>query len=263
MIKRILSLLAALLLTCSFACAEGFVAPAELSEDESNLLSLVGLDFGVNIYDFEAPEGTKAVLLTLWELQNGGWEVMNEFSIALEEDCTAGRFALISEECLGADLFASIWTEISAGSGTAGDASSLDLWSMSISTDSLYEKTSAVLDTKVPLMIQFLCEHEEMTYAELPLYHTPEAIEHTDHAYAVTAAFLSQTEAEYYGWEADDWSSWDEDWADEDWADEDWADWDEDWADDDWADWDEDDGWYEDESPEPESWLEKLLNSGF
>lgn len=74
--KKLLCLLTALLLCllplCS-AAGDGWIADAELSEEEWELKQLLHQDETWGPYEFKAPEGARYITLVCWEMKDGQW----------------------------------------------------------------------------------------------------------------------------------------------------------------------------------------------
>ena len=200
--KRCVALLLVMFLSLSAAAAEGWVAPMELNTDEENMLSMLGMSDDTHIYEYVAPEGAKTARLTLQELQGWRWGVLSEVTLSMEDFGTEGRIVLVYRECLGVDLYASLWTENGYVSGQDHIEPDFDLWTMNISTDRLPERTEIpAVGVSVPLMVQCLSDAAEMTDADLTLYGMPFVFADCDRVYAVVVTFLDVTEAELYGWD--------------------------------------------------------------
>lgn len=201
MMKRLMILLTVLLLGCSAACAEGFVAPAALSGEEQNMLSLMGMEFDTTILDFVMPEGARTALLTLWSLQNGAWQEQSVISLSLEETGGKGRIALRSQACFGADLYMCLWTAEGCTASADDNEPEFDLWSMNGGTEWLWEEASVALGAVQPVAMQAFFTAEEMPFFDLTCYERPEGLAGFDHAYAVTLSFSELTEEQLYDWE--------------------------------------------------------------
>lgn len=209
--KRFLSLLAALLMLCGVAAAEGMVAPTELTQAEMDMLDLMGMQWGVHIYDFTAPEDAKTVVLTLWELEDGQWASRTTATISLEDYGMAGRIALQSTDCLGFDLYMCLWTPDGYTSIGSDDEMPEELWVMNMAVEDLWEQANVALEDVQPLLMEFLCDEVEMPETGLHLWAQPEALGVFDGVYAVTVQFIAVTESEYYEMdEDDDWIEWED-----------------------------------------------------
>lgn len=200
MLKRFMILLTALLLCCGAAAAEGRVAPADLNRDEENMLALMSLEYGTSILDFTMPDGAKTVILTLWALDDGAWEERSVTTLTLEDNAS-GRIALRSEDCLGADLYQSIWTEDGYVSGADDNEPEFDLWSMNGGTDWLCEEVLLTLDSVQPLALQAFTAAPDVPDFDLSGFESPEKLRAFDHVYVVTLSFSELTEEQLYGWE--------------------------------------------------------------
>lgn len=63
-----------LLLSVSASAEAGWISKAELTDDEWNLLQLLGMDEAEPPYDFKAPDGAKYLTLIVWQMQDGQWK---------------------------------------------------------------------------------------------------------------------------------------------------------------------------------------------
>ena len=72
--KKFTALLICLLLLLPVAAsAEGWIANATFSEEETALMRLLRMDEGFGPYDFQAPEGATQLTLTAWTIENDQW----------------------------------------------------------------------------------------------------------------------------------------------------------------------------------------------
>lgn len=207
MMKRFLTLLLALMLCCGTAFAEGVVGPAELNADEENLLALLGMHFGVHIFDFVAPEGAKTARLTLWTRENGAWSAGTEVVLSVEGEGRQGRIAMVCGDSLSAGLLLSLWTPEGNTAIQDGNEPDFDVWSLNSGMETLWESADAPLNAEIPLALQVFSAAEEMAEIYLSLYADPAAID-GDRVFAVTVNFLDVTEEEYWDAGEEDWPDW-------------------------------------------------------
>lgn len=222
MLKRLVSLLLALLMMGGAALAEGLLAPAEgslapaeLNEAEENMVDMLGMSGCAYFFDFEAPEGAKTIVLTQWELVQGEWVQSSAFTLSLEDCGMTGRLVLVTRESIPQDLYAAIWTEYGSTATENGSEPDFDPWSMDMSTDVLWDRIALATGQQTAVMMQCLNaapeweEGEEMpeaepVWADCTLFASPESFASCDRVYAVTVSFIEQSESEYFDMEADD-----------------------------------------------------------
>lgn len=79
--KRLLSLLMCLMLLPAIAAAEnGWIASAQLTEEEWQLFCLLRMDDDSGPYEFKAPEGANYITLTVLEFVDGQWAEFSDSS---------------------------------------------------------------------------------------------------------------------------------------------------------------------------------------
>ncbi len=87
MMKKLISLLLCLILFLPAAALaeDGWIAGAELSDEEEQLLALLNMDEEYGPYEFKAPDGANYITLTVLELVDGQWAEFSSLSKELTQ----------------------------------------------------------------------------------------------------------------------------------------------------------------------------------
>ena len=190
MIRRLLMLLAGLVLLCVPACAEGLIDAGEWEAGLPSVASPEQITFS-----FRAPEETPMTVVTLWELRAGAWEPR----MILPMRCDAGQIGLRCGESLGRGLIISLTEE--RRYLTAEDVGDPLVSPQGAASTRVFltDAIPALPETEYPIALQL--HPETPAEADLAMYHAPEDVP-AGQAYAVTVCFTVRSEAEIYGWGA-------------------------------------------------------------
>ena len=115
--KKLISLLLCLMLLLPAAALaeDGWIANADYSDEEWQLIRLLGLDEDYGPYEFKAPEGAAYITLICWKLEDGQWteilrvpreltapESQNELTITVtQQEDGSWRSALSAQKASG------------------------------------------------------------------------------------------------------------------------------------------------------------------
>lgn len=232
--KKLISLLMCMMLLLpAVALAEnGWIANAELSDEEEQLLSLLHMDEDFGPYEFKAPEGANYITLTVLELVDGKWVEISDFSKELtqipqqtsvtltatqQEDgtwSTAVRQPRTGADqpdgriyIDGYDLPDHIWLVLqlpgndypdSVGiySEEELDLSGLYCWRRTFlhpeQQGYLQQKAVAVLNEPTLLELYGCTREWHSSVPDFSEFNTPETFAEFDYAYAVTATFSAE-----------------------------------------------------------------------
>lgn len=196
--KKLLSvLLAAAFLLLFTACAtepagpsQMQLAPGNLTDEEKNLLTLVGSSQTASLFDFQLDDSIQSVNVERYELDaNGAWRSFGggSFSVSAGE----GRIALSLDPRRNEIRFA-----VQGEGGTSALQHEYpvdDFADMAISTTILSEPVDIVAGQEIPLLVQVLTRSNEVYSYSVEEFFTPESYAQHDyeHVYAVTVTFLA------------------------------------------------------------------------
>jgi len=182
-----------ILITVSACTAEQapqmYIERAKLTEQEQDIVNLLGADVNQLIYDFKLDETVKSVSINTYELRDGEWVLINGGG-GLQFTDTEGR-ASIDFDSLDEGLRIAIQSE-SNSSATAYTKDIEDDDSLiSRATSSLSDRTEIEYDKEIPLAVQIASSKSEVISYSVEYFSTPEeyAKHGYENVYAVTIIF--------------------------------------------------------------------------
>ena len=231
MMKKLVSLLLCLMLFLPAAALaeDGWIAGAELSDEEEQLLALLNMDEEYGPYEFKAPDGANHLTLTVLELVDGQWVEFSKFTKELTQTPPQTSVTLtatqqadgtwrtdVQQPRIGADrpdgrIYIDGYdlpNNITLSISSFGDdypklvhvfqeeeivTNGMYCWRRTFHQPEqkgyLQQKAVAVLNEPTLLEL-YVCTREwPSRVPNFPKFNTPEAFTSFDHAFAVTATF--------------------------------------------------------------------------
>ena len=201
--KRYISLLlASLALLALTACGaekdkeeeEGSmtIQPAQLSEEETALTELLGLEMrGYSMYDFQV-SGIKSIKISAYELVGSGWSPVYT-GLTSHTSTDAGRIALMLGK-MNEGVTVRYQCE-DGGGGPSFIMPGSEEIGLSYATSTLTAPKSVELDQEIPLAIQIATTQNEIYSYDVQYFGMPrEYAKHGyEHVYAVTVTFSANS----------------------------------------------------------------------
>ncbi len=193
--KRIWTLLLCAVLSFSLsACAENnlnqmYIEEAQLTEEEKNIVELLGLNQEYRLYDFSIDDTVKSMRINTYELIDGEWHIVAGGGGQAFED-SEGRLALGFDN-IADGLRIATQSEHSSGSTSYFKESKNDITGMGCATSTLTDKKEIVYDQEIPLAIQIITSKNEVHSYVVDYFFQPEEYEKHDYeyVYAITVLF--------------------------------------------------------------------------
>ena len=205
--KRIAALALAVLMTLGLAAcgakkedsktesADMVIRPVELSEEETALTELLGLEMGdYHLYEFQLGEesGVQSVRLAVYELAGGEWaEISTHFRPV--SDAT-GRIALTYGKITDG-VTITVQSESGTGSSSYTPTPEDDVSGMACATSMLTSAAGIEPEGEIPLAIQIVTAKGQITSYEVQYFGMPrEYVKHDyEHVYAITVLFSQKS----------------------------------------------------------------------
>ena len=194
--KRIAALLCSLSLMALAACAvqpgevEQSIQPARLTQEEQDIVQLLGMGDDSLIYDFELDGTAQSVEICAYQLLDGGWQPLT--SGARQLTGTEGRLAL-RFEIIGDGVCTSV---------QSGHHGSSDSWSspepvqgeeLGWHTAVRSDRTEIAYEQEIPLVVQFGGSGSAVPSFGVDGFFTPGDYTGCEYAYAITVRFSQKT----------------------------------------------------------------------
>ncbi len=192
-IKRLdgLVLLALSLCACSSTSSSMNIAPAELNDDEKQILQLIGEDKKDRVYDFSLDENVKQAVFQLYELVGDEWQLLS--SDAMDFQATNGRFAL-EFDILGEDLRIALQDQNGVQSSSSTPSDEFANTSMSKTLSTLGQAQEIVYYQEIQLAIQILTNKNNIHSYIVDKFFQPQLYAEYDYeyVYALTVTFSTK-----------------------------------------------------------------------
>ncbi len=197
--KKFLVFLMTLVLLMSLAACKSdgrpYIEPAQLSEEEKSIASLLGLDTEHRIYDFVLDDTVQSMELSVYALKNGAWEPVSDGARIFEDE--KGRIAVGFDKIAEGFRFA-VQSKSHGGADSYVSDSEYDFTGMAVHTTALADRTEIVYEEEIPLAVQIVTSKNEVRSFGPEGFENPEAYAEFgyEHVYAVTVRFSQRTVAE-------------------------------------------------------------------
>lgn len=182
-------LLAAALCACAAAPQKMTIAPAELTEDEKKIATLLTPNTSYSIFDFTMDDTVKSIQINRYRLENSQWAPAGGCG-SFAFDGTNGRIALISD---GDHTPSRIALQGESGSSaiTYHLPDDLDTAGMTSAAAYLSEAQTIVYEQETPLQIQIFTTQNSISSYDVSTFSEPEryAQYNYEQVYAITITF--------------------------------------------------------------------------
>lgn len=203
--KKKLSMLLMMTLTASLcACSRAwtgagekmYIEPAQLTEEEQQLASLLGANAGQRIFDFVLDDAVQSIQVNSYRLIDGQWELEIGGGGQAFSD-TSGRIALGFDK-LTEGLRIAVQSEHSGDSTSYKREEDEEFTDMAYATSVLSNKTEITYEKEIPLAIQVVTSKNNIMLYAADYFECPEEYEKLGYesVYAITVRF-SQNSAAY------------------------------------------------------------------
>lgn len=166
-----------------------YIEKAKLTQEELNILELLGVDDGDIIYDFQVSDKIKAIQINTYELENGKWKLIAGGGGRTFKD-TNGRIAL-SAENIAKGCRIAIQSENNKGSDSYTTEISQDQENMGRATSYLTNMEEIIYEEEIPLVIQIQTSKNTISSYDVAYFNQPEEYSGHgyEHVYAITVRF--------------------------------------------------------------------------
>ena len=174
-----------------------YIETAQLTEEEEEIASLLGLNTEQRIYDFTLDESVQSIQVNTYRLIDGEWKLEAGGGGQAFSD-TTGRIALGFEPLDEGNRIA-IKSEHTDGSTEYKSERNEDLNEIgSFVTSVLSGKTEVVYEKEIPLAVQIITSKNEVVSYQVDYFHSPEEYEKLGYegVFAITVRFSQKTVAE-------------------------------------------------------------------
>ena len=174
-----------------------YIEPAQLTEEEEEIASLLGLNTEQRIYDFTLDESVQSIQVNTYRLMDGEWKLEAGGGGQAFSD-TTGRIALGFERLDEGNRIA-IQSEHTDGSTEYKSERNEDLNEIgSFATSVLPGKAEVVYEKEIPLAVQIITSKNEVVSYQVDYFHSPEEYEKLGYegVFAITVRFSQKTVAE-------------------------------------------------------------------
>lgn len=174
-----------------------YIEPAQLTEEEEEIASLLGLNTEQRIYDFTLDESVQSIQVNTYRLMDGEWKLETGGGGQAFSD-TTGRIALGFERLDEGNRIA-IQSEHTDGSTEYKSERNEDLNEIgSFATSVLSGKAEVVYEKEIPLAVQIITSKNEVVSYRVDYFHSPEEYEKLGYegVFAITVRFSQKTVAE-------------------------------------------------------------------
>lgn len=174
-----------------------YIETAQLTEEEEEIASLLGLNTEQRIYDFTLDESVQSIQVNTYRLIDGEWKLEAGGGGQAFSD-TTGRIALGFERLDEGNRIA-IQSEHTDGSTEYKSERNEDLNEIgSFVTSVLSGKTEVVYEKEIPLAVQIITSKNEVVSYQVDYFHSPEEYEKLGYegVFAITVRFSQKTVAE-------------------------------------------------------------------
>ena len=153
-----------------------YIGPAQLTEEEEKIATLLGLDTQQKIYDFVLDKTVQSIQVNTYRLMDGEWKLEAGGGGQAFSD-VEGRIALFFER-LDKSLRTAIQSEHTGGSTKYDSERNEDLNEIkNYTTSILSEKTEFAYEEEIPLAVQIITSKNEVVSYQVDYFNSPEEYE--------------------------------------------------------------------------------------
>lgn len=173
-----------------------YIEAAQLTEEEKQIASLLGLNTEHRIFDFVLDDRVQSMQVNTYELLDGEWRMISGGGGQAFSDAE-GRIALGFDN-IAEGLRIAVQSEHTGGSTTYTPDPADDFAGMGYATSTLNDPTEIVYEQEIPLVVQIVTAKDEIHSYMVEYFHTPEeyAKHGYEYVYAITVCFSQKTVAE-------------------------------------------------------------------
>ena len=168
-----------------------YLQPAQLTEEEENIVELLGLDPQHHIFDFSADDSIQSIQVNTYQLRDGAWDLISGGGGYTFTDLS-GRLALGFDK-IPNGLRAALQSEDICGSTSHNANPETDFEGMGCANSFLSNQTDIVYEQELPLAIQIITEKNEITSYQVEYFSHPEEYTEYEYVYAITVRFSQKT----------------------------------------------------------------------
>lgn len=170
-----------------------YIEPAQLTEEETDIVNLLGINQGQRIFDFKVDETVQVMNISVYELVDGQWDAFiggQEHSNGRVFTDPKGRIALTFDH-LGDGIREGLQSENYSGSTAMDITRAPDPEGTNWATSLLSRQEEIRYEEEIPLAIQIVTTKNEIRSFDTSYFFHPEEYEQYgyDHVYAVTVLF--------------------------------------------------------------------------
>lgn len=191
--KKFLTVLMIFFVFSISACGEKssekmYIEAARLTDEENNIVELLGLDTEHQIYDFYLDDTVNSIQINIYELIDGKWSNIPGGGTQALTD-SEGRIALDFKK-ISDGLRVAIQSENSNGA-VSNYKENNDNSNAGYATSYLTGKKEFVYEEEIPLAIQIVTSKNEINSYIVDYFYQPEEYEKYgyEHVYAITVLF--------------------------------------------------------------------------
>lgn len=167
-----------------------YIEPAQLTEEETDIVNLLGINQGQRIFDFKVDETVQVMNISVYELVDGQWDAFIGGHGGRVFTDSKGRIALTFDH-LGDGIREALQSENYSGSTAMDIIRDPDPEGTSWATSLLSRQEEIRYEEEIPLAIQIVTNKNEIRSFDTSYFFHPEEYEQYgyDHVYAVTVLF--------------------------------------------------------------------------
>lgn len=167
-----------------------YIEPAQLTEEETDIVNLLGINQGQRIFDFKVDETVQVMNISVYELVDGQWDAFIGGHGSRVFTDSKGRIALTFDH-LGDGIREGLQSENYSGSTAMNITREPDPEGTSWATSLLSHQEEIRYEEEIPLAIQIVTTKNEIRSFDTSYFFHPEEYEQYgyDHVYAVTVLF--------------------------------------------------------------------------
>ena len=162
-----------------------YIEPAQLNEDEGNILDLIGIDNDGLICDFAVDENVESVYITVYKYKDGTWKEYTRDSRLFGDE--EGRIALVYED-MGNGMRVSFQSENDRGN-TEFYPDTEDIYDAGRMQSKLNVRKTVEYNEEIPVAIQVYTGDEGPSSVGLESFFEPESLKGCEDAYVITLEF--------------------------------------------------------------------------
>lgn len=187
--KRLIPLLLAifLLTACVAKPAGPSIAPAPLTQLETDILKLAGVEPG-HIFDALTPAGAQSLQVRTWQLKAGAWEPIGGELAALSGKPEQVRIAL-TFDVIGNGVRSAVKIGSMHSATEFTSSEQVDVKGMARGTSMLSQPQELVLEKEIPLAVQIISSQDQMAMYGVSDFGNPDKYAGHEYVYAITATF--------------------------------------------------------------------------